>query len=238
MMDNDSSILLLTNGGAHNNGHTSFPIENTASSMQTDSDTDDADYTDDAEISSGSDESPSEEEGEEEDDLEDNELMKDDAREEGAEKDLNQEARDLAIDNDALEEKNPHGRDETNLSDTDKVYALRAAFPTAPVDICEKVLSASKGNLKTTYNVLAEGFIPQMSREAIIARDSRMRNRGAHHQQPRMLINPVSTPEIFSKPSTRKSRSRERSPGEDSNGEDNEVENDKHKVDLVKTYGS
>ncbi|KAI1394423.1 uncharacterized protein F4822DRAFT_47352 [Hypoxylon trugodes] len=48
------------------------------------------------------------------------------------------------------------------------VYALRSAFPLAPVDICEKILENSDGDLKAAYGNLIEGFEPKMSISAML----------------------------------------------------------------------
>ncbi|KAI3326372.1 hypothetical protein HD806DRAFT_404431 [Xylariaceae sp. AK1471] len=237
-VDNEPSILLLTNGEPHKDGHTPSHTQVTAGSVWADSETDDADFTDDAELSSLSDKSLSSSSSSE--NTADDKIMEDNTIE-GVEEedtsgvsgeDLNQEALDLAIENAALEEANPHERQVTSLGDMDKLAALRAAFPTAPVDICEKVLAASKGNLKTTYNVLTEGFDPQMSREAVMAQNHKTNNRGADLQQYRALVNSASTYGIPSGPSTRKSKSRERSLSEDSDNDEDE----KHDTDLLRKY--
>ncbi|KAH9907088.1 hypothetical protein F4778DRAFT_724661 [Xylariomycetidae sp. FL2044] len=55
-----------------------------------------------------------------------------------------------------------------DLSAVDKISALRAAFPLAPIDICEKVLMAHRGDLKKSYGDMAEGFPPRLSEAALL----------------------------------------------------------------------
>jgi hypothetical protein len=257
-MDSDSSMLMLTNGEQYQDGQNPSHTQDTVGSEDEDSDTDDIDFNDNAETSSLSGESSREEEDGEERDTDDDENMKDVAGEEGD--DLDEEARDLAVEIAALDEDGPSRRPSRrsfqpfqpfqpswpsqplNLDAVDKLSALRSAFPDAPVDISEKVLAASKGNLKTTYNVLSEGFNPIMSLEAVIARHQECSNPAGVLYQSRALANSKSTHGIASRPSTEKWKPREQSPAappsEDPGNDLDEEDEAEERTLLIKKYGS
>ncbi|KAI0596364.1 hypothetical protein F4775DRAFT_565090 [Biscogniauxia sp. FL1348] len=90
------------------------------------------------------------------------------------EEDLAQELRELEEENADFNqaEKQPEQSPKhqtLDLAALDKLAALQAAFPTAPVDICEKILMACNGDLKTTYGHLVDGFEPKLSESALLA---------------------------------------------------------------------
>ncbi|KAI5925215.1 hypothetical protein F4810DRAFT_709018 [Camillea tinctor] len=90
------------------------------------------------------------------------------------EADLAQELRELEEENadfDKGEEQsdNPLENQTLDLAALDKLAALQAAFPSAPVDVCEKILMACAGDLKATYRHLVDGFAPKLSESALIA---------------------------------------------------------------------
>ncbi|KAJ2992186.1 hypothetical protein NUW58_g2255 [Xylaria curta] len=220
--ESDSPALLLTNGEPHGDDYASFDtrITDEHGDAVSDDDADDTDYAgDDAELSSSSNESQVE--GESESDAEAETDASGDVSEEAD--DLNQEARDLAADNHVLNggEEHPLDPRATSLDTLDKLTALRAAFPTALLGLCEDVLAASSYNLKIAYNVLSEGFKPQMSQEAIVAWKPGLGNQGAGVVQP-----------IVGSASTRKRKHKESSPVDESdNGED-----EGHNADLWRKY--
>ncbi|KAI0106596.1 hypothetical protein F4776DRAFT_437622 [Hypoxylon sp. NC0597] len=87
--------------------------------------------------------------------------------------DLEKELQDLLQDNADYEEdgeNRPQASNTQNSSKIDgKISALRAAFPSAPTTICEKILESSNGDLKAAYSGLAEGFEPKLSETALLA---------------------------------------------------------------------
>ncbi|KAI0836601.1 hypothetical protein F5Y06DRAFT_99704 [Hypoxylon sp. FL0890] len=90
-----------------------------------------------------------------------------------SDEDLEDELQDLLRDNAGFEENGEHNAEafDTRASNKGghKISALRAAFPSAPTSICEKILESSDGNLKTAYSGLAEGFEPKLSESALLA---------------------------------------------------------------------
>ncbi|KAI8948834.1 hypothetical protein F4801DRAFT_581005 [Xylaria longipes] len=246
--ESDSPVLLLTNGEPHRDGHTPPRTQVTGDFEDTDSDNEDADYNCDGAEPSSSNESEieEEEEGEEEEEEEEEQEMEKDAREEENEKnkeveDLWQEARDLAVENAALNGSglkngrglNPLTTRTMSLETLDKVTILHAAFPTTPINIFEKVLAASHNDLKTTYNLLSEGFEPKLSQEAVTAwKPGSTSNRGAHSEQTRVPANPASTRESAGGPSTRKRKFREESAAEELSSEEDEGHNNQ----LLRKY--
>lgn len=244
-MGNDQSMLLLENGDPNRDGQSLSSTQAAADSgdIDSDSDSDDSDFTDDAEQSSPSEDS-AEEDGDEEINPEDDVNMEDDVRgegsdeeeqeqEQGEEEELNQAAHDLVMENADLEHLNPRTQ-VTASTDADKMSALRAAFPTAPEDICKKVLAASRGNVKTAYNALCDGFDAQLSRQAVLSWNPKTRNRDADVEQSRKRkrATPGSTDGIANEPSTSKSKLREPSPEADSANEE-----DEHRTRLVRKFG-
>ncbi|KAJ1326200.1 transcriptional regulator ATRX [Microdochium nivale] len=55
------------------------------------------------------------------------------------------------------------------LEALDKLGALRAAFPAAPLDLCEKVLAANHDDLKLAYTNLKEAFNPALPESAVLS---------------------------------------------------------------------
>ena len=51
----------------------------------------------------------------------------------------------------------------------DGVSALRAAFPSAPLDVCKRILEASGGGLREAYTTLCDGFAPELSDSTTLA---------------------------------------------------------------------
>ncbi|KAI1490247.1 hypothetical protein F5X96DRAFT_637187 [Biscogniauxia mediterranea] len=89
------------------------------------------------------------------------------------EEDLAQELRELEEENAGFNQgeaqPDPSPEKQTlDLTALDKLTALQAAFPSAPVDICEKILMACGGDLKTTYGHLVDGFEPKLSESALL----------------------------------------------------------------------
>ncbi|KAI0440410.1 hypothetical protein F4803DRAFT_527203 [Xylaria telfairii] len=237
--DNDSPMLLLTNGEPHIDGHTPPRTLATADFEDADSGAEDTDYNgDDAELASSSNGSDTEGE-EEEEEVADDEMEKDAEEEQNAEdeeevEDLFQEACDLAVENATL---NGRGLDPMtrtmSLETLDKVTILRAAFPNAPINLFDKVLAASRNNLKTAYNALCPAFNPQLSQAAVLAwKPGSASNRGVHPEQTRQLANPAPTRETIGRPSTRKRKFSEQSSAEESSNDEDEG----HNNDLWRKY--
>ncbi|GAW17996.1 hypothetical protein ANO14919_074650 [Xylariales sp. No.14919] len=212
-----SPVLLLTNGEPYGNKRAA-----TGDFGNLDSDADDTDFMDDgaepsSPRSSGSELHGDEDEGEDNTDDEIGDESGEDDEDE--DEDLDQEVRDLAIENAALEGHDPPTAPVMNLNTLDKLTALRAAFPTAPIDLCEKVLAASKGDLKTTYSVLSEAFNAEMSRAAIITWKP-----GVSH--PGVDLEPSRAPGgTASRSSTRKRKLKEQSSGVDSDHDEDGADN-------------
>lgn len=243
--EHDSPTLLLTDGRELKDGDRPSHLQIPADPGDTDSDTDDQDFAcdDDDDLDDSSTESSYEEQTDneieeaptdhedEDDEDEDEEDEEDGAEVEG----LDQEARELAVENAALEVPNPPRTQTLSLDTLDKLTALRATFPTAPVDLLEKVLAASQDDLRTTYNVLSEGFDPQMSQEAIVIWKPGAGNLGVNLGQSHGLVNSASTDGIVSGLSTRKRKLNEHSPVEDSDNDDDDGEG--YGTSLWRKYG-
>ncbi|KAI2621312.1 hypothetical protein GGS21DRAFT_385984 [Xylaria nigripes] len=235
--DDDSSILFLTNGkkpkDKNRKPHTQSTAGHSIVNTNPDDDDDDDDFTDhDVEPSSSSDEWYLEDggrgEGDEmtaedgdsiysgrEDSDHECEMGARDEKEGENSEDLEEEARDLAIDNSGLEENETPKVRTANRDALDKSLALRAAFPMAPVGVCERVLAASNGNIMTTFDALSEGFTPQVSREAVIS----WKPKNSNCVDPERSLAPIdstATRKTHNTPTTRKRKLGERSPGEDS----------------------
>jgi hypothetical protein len=99
------------------------------------------------------------------------------------ESDLDDELRDLQADNEQPQDREtaePEHLDDTaryaasgqatglDLETLDKISALRAAFPTTPVDACEKALALHKGSTKSAYFRLQKQHQPVMSLNAVL----------------------------------------------------------------------
>ncbi|KAI0871513.1 hypothetical protein GGS24DRAFT_471291 [Hypoxylon argillaceum] len=143
---------------------------------------------------------------------------------------LDQEAHDLAVENAVLDGLNQPRVQTITLDTLDKLTALQTTFPMAPIDLCEKVLAASKDDLKTTYKVLSEGFPPQLSQEAILAWKPGHGNLGTDLEQSRALANSASTHGVASERPTKKRKLEDQPPAEDS---DDDVEDESG---LVRKY--
>ncbi|KAI1420757.1 hypothetical protein F5Y12DRAFT_91916 [Xylaria sp. FL1777] len=214
-VDGHSPVGLITDGELHEDD-------------DSDSNADDANFTNhDAEsnsLSSSTNRSRIEEDEDKEGegtDVENDEY----ASENGEDEDLAQEVLDLAAENTALEGDDPPMVQPTGLDTLDKLTALRVAFPAAPIDICEKVLLASKGNLKTTYNVLSDGFSPYMSQEAVIAWRPGNSVPYGDLEESQTPITSSSTNGITSRPLARKRKFQEQSSVDDSNNDEYEANN-------------
>ncbi|KAI1466236.1 uncharacterized protein F4812DRAFT_100810 [Daldinia caldariorum] len=155
--EEDTPMLLLTNGERPSH-KSSFPSVKFSPKVDTiDAEAEDGDFDDGTgqEDSSGGSES-------EDSDQQDAELPSD-------EDDLEQELRDLAEDNAAVEGKEPSEVQTLAGEGHNKVSKLQAAFPSAPASICEQVLATSGNDLKSAYDVLIDGFAPQLSESALLA---------------------------------------------------------------------
>ncbi|KAI1101580.1 hypothetical protein F4804DRAFT_315495 [Jackrogersella minutella] len=158
----DTPMLLLTNGERP---------DGAAGSSRITADFDDAD-AEDGEVDSGA-----------ESDDADNDSESDDYSQDGSEvpsdeENLEAELQDLMEDNADLEEE---ADPETRHSDTESLdeslesvhdcsdHRLRAAFPSAPGDLCTIVLGRFDGDLEAAYIRLAEGFEPKLPLSALLA---------------------------------------------------------------------
>ncbi|KAI0543466.1 hypothetical protein F4679DRAFT_568635 [Xylaria curta] len=230
--ESDSPVLLLTNGEPQRDDHT--PSRTQAADdfdEDTDSDAEDSDYNDDdAELSSSSNESGIEQ-GEEEAEETDDE-MEEEAEEEKEE--IAQEAYDLAVASGRLGRPfNPLTARTISLETLDKVTILRSAFPHTPINIFEKVLASCHNDLKTAYNLLSQGFTPQLTQDTVMAwKPGSSSNQGAHSEQTRALASPASTQAISGGSLTRKRKFREQSPAE----EPSHDEAEEHNHDLLRKY--
>ncbi|KAJ8111430.1 hypothetical protein ONZ43_g5622 [Nemania bipapillata] len=135
---------------------------------------------------------------------------------------LDQEARDLAVENAVLDGANPPQVQTISLATLDKLTALHTAFPMAPIDLCEKVLAASKDDLKTTYNVLSEGFYPQMSQEAVVAWKPGRGNPDGNSEQSRTLLNSASTQGLTGERPMKKRKLKDQPSFEDTDSDEDE----------------
>ncbi|KAI0853042.1 hypothetical protein F5Y00DRAFT_130764 [Daldinia vernicosa] len=161
--DEDTPTLLLTNGEPPAD-KSAFPsVKFSSKSDFIDAETDDGDFDNEAEADDGSDYSEPDDY-----DQQNSEMPSD-------EDDLEQELRDLAEDNAIVENKGPSDAQDSTKEDHNKVSALQAAFPSAPVSICEKILATSGDDLKSAYDVLASGFAPQLPESALRAGSTSIR---------------------------------------------------------------
>lgn len=155
--DEDTPMLLLTNGERLAD-KSAFPNVKFSPKFDfIDAETEDGDFDNEAEADNESDSSESDDY-----DQQNSEMPSD-------EDDLEQELRDLAEDNAIVENKEPSDAQDSTREDCNKVSALQAAFPSAPVSICEKILATSGDDLKSAYDVLASGFAPQLPGSALRA---------------------------------------------------------------------
>ncbi|KAI1653862.1 hypothetical protein F4813DRAFT_373039 [Daldinia decipiens] len=155
--DEDTPMLLLTNG-ERSADKSAFPSVKFSPKFDfIGAETEDGDFDDEAEAEDESDGSESDD-----CDQQNSEMQSD-------EDDLEQELRDLAEDNAIVEDKEPSDAQGSTREDYNKVSALQAAFPSAPVSICEKILATSGDDLKSAYDILASGFVPQLPESALLA---------------------------------------------------------------------
>jgi len=241
---------MLTNGDTRIDRNPSSRPPTLLDTADVDSDSDDADFTDTADQSNLSDQSSVEEEWEDEDMADgvnpgyhpsaqgnDEEEGHDEGEDDecisnASTVDLAQEARDLAKDNTDF-----HGEDlaKDGPAVTDQICLLKAAFPTAPAETCDKILAASNGDLKITYNVLAECFAPRLPRGDVLDLAPKSQPRGAGSRQPQGLGDQLPARGTSSAPFAKQKNARELSPAEDSEkGGDESHEED---AALTRKYG-
>ncbi|KAI0153139.1 hypothetical protein GGR57DRAFT_492300 [Xylariaceae sp. FL1272] len=157
----DSKTLLLTNGEPSYLEHD--PVQNDEEQEDDEDDeTDDSDYAHASE--------PDEDISSSDDDLNNHGRDENDAGNSAPaisdDEDLHQEARHLAKENFTLD---PRNAPKKQPSITDKLSALRAAFPGAPIDVCERVLATCEGNLDITYLTMADAFTPYLSKKNLLS---------------------------------------------------------------------
>ncbi|KAI0506343.1 hypothetical protein F5B22DRAFT_650903 [Xylaria bambusicola] len=206
--------LLLTNGELYGDMD------------DTDSDADDPDFMNDDAQSNTSTDGSSIAGGEREEDFEGDQEAEEEGidedeygdMEEEQDQDIDQELQELAIDNAMLEEGQPS--QVLGLDTLDKLTALRTVFPTAPIDICENVLAACYGDLKTTYNVLSEPFTPQMTQEAALAWRPGNRNPCTDLGQASNGTTLTATQPSGAAPATKKRKFQGQSPSDDSENDE------------------
>ncbi|ORY69095.1 uncharacterized protein BCR38DRAFT_143772 [Pseudomassariella vexata] len=177
----DEQMLLLTNGEEESGDEYPSSVRIGALFDNIDADEDDADAEMDDEAddqdfeTEGVQQETSEESGSDED-LDDDDML--DGEEE---EDLEEELRHLQNESAALgefEEEPPVAASRAStrrasgldLKTLDKIGALRAAFPSAPSFVCEKILGNCEGDLKAAYSTLVEGFTPNLPESALMAR--------------------------------------------------------------------
>lgn len=236
--EHDPPTLLLTDGKEHEDGDRPPNTQIPGEPGDTDSDLDDTDFVDDDDLNDSSTESSDEEQTDDEmeEDTRDNE---DDEEEEPEVEGLDQEARELAVENAVLNfvHDAPNPARPISLDTLDKLTALRTTFPTAPVDILEKVLEASQGDLRTTHNVLSEGFDPQMSQDAIVTWKPGASNLGLDPEQSQGSINSAPIAGLASGPSTRKRKLKEQSRVEVEDSDNEDEEDEGYNTSLWRRYG-
>ncbi|KAF3058219.1 hypothetical protein GL218_05220 [Daldinia childiae] len=154
--DEDTPMLLLTNS-ERPAVKSAFPsVKFNPKFDFIDAETEDGDFDNEAEADEDSDGSESDDY-----DQQNSEMSND-------EDDLEQELQDLAEDNAIVEDKEPSDARDSTKEDHNKVSALQAAFPSAPVSICERILATSGDDLKSAYDILASGFVPQLPESALL----------------------------------------------------------------------
>ncbi|KAI5856182.1 hypothetical protein GGS23DRAFT_617835 [Durotheca rogersii] len=148
--DNDPTTLFLTNGD--------LPADLSAASDAGGGNLEDSDF-----------------EAEEEDDDSDEHYESDsyDRRNSTSsndeEEDLAAELRQLATDNTVSEEQEGTSQITSSRVDapSNKISALQAAFPSAPIGICQKVLARSGNDLREAYGSLIDAFPPKLPQSAL-----------------------------------------------------------------------
>ncbi|RYP79541.1 hypothetical protein DL769_002905 [Monosporascus sp. CRB-8-3] len=170
--NDDAPVLLLTGGRARGDGPD--PRKVTTSKDFDDAhpglDADDDDEDDDGDEFEADETQSS--------DMEDDDNV-DDASALEADDELSRELEDLREANATIAEgshdeeplvADSPGRQDSILKSPDKISVLHTAFPSAPPVICQTVLTASNGDIKEAYATLSDGFPPQMSDTATLAR--------------------------------------------------------------------
>ncbi|KAI1081549.1 hypothetical protein F5B20DRAFT_536478 [Whalleya microplaca] len=191
----DAPMLLLTSGESSRDGADSSSIG--IGDGFEDADVEDNNYGEEAEPANFDADSESDEYAEEDLEMQDDEdiaqelrdleeeeeenaaLLGENGRRLGSGGDFEPHVRELEVENEQDDTKPSGGGAEPsaplfdapapNLNDLDKSSALQAAFPKTPAVVCEKVLSNSAGDLKTSYRRLAEGFPPSLSESELLA---------------------------------------------------------------------
>ncbi|KAI1294360.1 hypothetical protein F5Y03DRAFT_399660 [Xylaria venustula] len=225
--EGNSPIGLLTNRESYGDGSMILGGFDDA-----DSNVDDTDFEDhDAELSNpGS--SPGgprdEEEGDEEEEEggDPSEEDEEDISECDEDEDLGQEALDLANEIAALEGHDPSSAPAMGLDTLDKLSALRAALPTAPIDRCERMLAVCGGDLKTTYNTLRRKYLPIMSLKAVLSWEPGNKITSENLRKPQPPVNSASASKNASQSLTGKRKFHEQSPVDDSDDDDHESTDD------------
>lgn len=232
----DSPTLLLTDGRSHNSRRASSTVR-FEDDLNDDDDDSTADYS-----NSGDSSTPSSVDEMDEDDSEGENLEVEDEEESLSEssgdEDLEQEVLDLAKEDKASGQQDSPMVDSPVPGSSDKLSALRAAFPKTPVDVCERVLAARGMGLDAAYRALADGFKPELSREAVLAWKPPT-PKGKKKQAENKLSN-SSRPAKSKQSPIAGAASKEPPPGasnhdeeEDNDDEEEEVHND----DLIRKFG-
>ncbi|KAI0967122.1 hypothetical protein F4678DRAFT_465665 [Xylaria arbuscula] len=224
-IEGNSPVGLLTNGESYGDGSTIMGGFGDA-----DSNADDTDFEDHAESSnpgsSTGEPHDEDEEGEEQEVGDPSDEDEGDLSECEEDEDLDQEARDLANEIEALEGHDPSGAPVMRLDTLDKLSALRAALPTAPIDRCERMLAVCGGDLKTTYNTLRRKYLPIMSLKAVLSWEPGNKNASENLRKSQPPVNLSSAGKNAIPPLTGKRKFQEQSPVHDSDDDDHESSDD------------
>lgn len=252
--DPDSPALFLTNGEPGGHEHAPARVRIADQPGDTESDDDDADFIDsDAESTSSSNVSDLGEDlgGDDEDenmdvdeDGDEDETGDETGEETGeesegeVEEDLDQEIQDLVVENANLEGKDLSEEQAISLETLDKLSALGAAFPEAPINVCEKVLAAYQGSLDQAYAALCAGFRPKLTEEAFVASILGRNDGSIGRGQRQAPINPISSSKIAPGQSTTKRKLEEQWPLDEGEQEEEEADDDEGpNTALWKKYG-
>ncbi|KAI1207165.1 uncharacterized protein F4807DRAFT_435928 [Annulohypoxylon truncatum] len=172
--EDDTPMLLLTNGEQPSDTGDSSSVRINAEFDDADADAEDDDLDSEERMDDTLDHSePENSDQEDQSESPSDEDMEDELDDE----DLDDELQDLMKDNADYAEEQEEEEPEVEPSDMqtsdggnlNKISALRAAFPSAPVAICEKLLDSSNGDLKAAYNGLVNVFEPKLSESALLA---------------------------------------------------------------------
>lgn len=208
----DNQMLLLTNG---------------------EDDMDDTDFApvaEEADRPSSSDSGSSSHEMEigEDEDLDDElqHLVRDNAEVDEAMEDAN-----LASDHPNHSEQSAGPSGQITLEALDNIGALRAAFPAASIDLCERVLTANHNDLRLAYVNLKEAFDPALPESAVLSGNLyNTRSRSA----PQAVVPPTAAGEQDTrKNSTNEDSVDDAADDEDASGSDSDAED---VPDLVRRY--